>query len=177
MGSSLVSIFISPSLPTVACEMRCEIPEIARGIANARDAISIVLICRFGERDGALCDRPLIRAIHVLDIDIERRGHGLVFSAGLSHLQDRIADADLRMKDLTLRREIARDLFGSKSPLEEFNQLRRAVRMQVGGDRAQSRRSQACLLVRRDVPMVSRNVLDTRFAISIRLIRRRIEGL
>src|SRR5215510_5350152 len=79
--------------------LRREIPLVAERVAHSRAALAVGLQRRLLHRRRARRERAAIPGVHVVDVDIEHRRHGLPLVVGVAHLDDRAAHANLGVQD------------------------------------------------------------------------------
>src|SRR5881392_3798362 len=78
-------------------------PEVARRVPNPGAPVPIELIPGVDDGRGAGLKGPLVRAVHVLHINIETGRHRAVLAGGLSHHDHRVSHSHLDMHDGPVR--------------------------------------------------------------------------
>ena len=84
-------------------------PDVAAGIFDHPTAIAIGQILRIFERDGTGCERTLVRRVDIVDIEIEKRRHGiargrLVYSGPTHELGADLDSFEERLIELLMQR-------------------------------------------------------------------------
>lgn len=116
-----------PRPARTAFEMRGQEPLNAARVDDARLAIAVRLIHRRIQRRRPRRNCAPVHLVDVLDVDMHRRRDRLPLPAGVSHLDNRVADAHLRMHHRAAGRRHAPQDLGIERLLQERDQVAGAV--------------------------------------------------
>src|SRR5262249_1921097 len=125
---------------------------------------------------GSQC--ALIGSIGIGHIKVERRRHGRILSVRLAHRDYRVADPELCMLYHPLL--VCMDLcfFGTKSLLQEVDELGCALRVEVWSHRTQFRRPRfGRFKALCEIPMIAEGGFYARLAIPVVLVPRNMHRL
>src|SRR5262245_3512118 len=119
-------------------DVRCDPPEVPALVTNACRPVAVELIRRLPLRRGSRSDRPVVRRVAVLDIEMDHPRHRGVLGAGATDHYERVADHDLGVPDGPVGLLHAELLLGPERLLRELQHLRRILVHEVRRDGAVS---------------------------------------
>src|SRR5258708_35849855 len=106
-----------------ALEPRRDVPMISETILHSRRSFAVELLHRFMQRGPAGVQRSLVDRIAVRNIDMDAECEALVLRTGVAHFDDRFADADGGVHDLSVRCRESRELRRVECRFEEVEKI------------------------------------------------------
>lgn len=85
---------------------RCHVPLIAKRVFHSAAAVPVRLISGRLDGCGSGIQRSPVPRVHIFHMQQEHAGHGLPCPVRFAHLQHRIANANRRVMDNTIRRGV-----------------------------------------------------------------------
>src|SRR5258708_801036 len=127
-------------------------------------AVAVVAVSRFVQRSSACGQRPRVDFIGILHVIVQSGWHRVPSRAGVSELDDRVADPRLAMLDVSCCIKRHEPLAGCKCVLDELKEVLCAVYDEIGSQTPKSFRN--CSLCFGHLVLLTGAAVWTHFAVS-----------